>query len=260
MKRTILLPLAVVLLGASGTAASANQTYFLTTPGYYHGGYQYQVFGSITTNGASTPTDSDVVGYKITIVQGSPSASYTLIPGNSTFSWTGVTASPTGLTVPTPSYHVVVASNLLCPVGGGKTTSCYQFSLLDIQPGTTAQQKYFYVVLGFGQTDEVAGGFDNPWAVRVLAMVPPDILWTSLHYYAQRVEDLHVGSGNTLLTRTNAAHRLYDVDHLTACGSLNAVVQEARSVGQGHSRARPDSGQVVELARAIQEVIPCPSK
>lgn len=261
MEGRILGLLMAALLGVSGTA-SANRIYFLTTPGHS----PYEVFGSITTDGASTPTDSDVVDYKITIFySGPPSASYTLIPTNSTFSSSGVTASLTGLTLGPVGDQVTVASNLLCPVGGGATFPCYEFSLADL-----TVQKYFYVVLGFGQTDEVVGGIGEPWASSSLALAPPDILWTGLHFYGTLVAGpVRVGPGvPNLLSLIDAAQRLYDAnDAGGTCHSLDAVVQEAREANGARSdngdndgnrnSDDSDSAQVIAYARAIQVAIGC---
>jgi hypothetical protein len=243
------------LLGASGTAA-ANQTYVLTLP--IHD--PYTVSGWITTDGAAAPTSSDVVDYKITLqYSGPPTASYILTPANSTFSMSGVTATLLELTLGGEPDIVELDSKLMCPVGGGKTFPCYEIEL------NTFVSKVFYVVLGFGQTDEVASvNIPRPWAVSSLVLAPIDSLWTNLIFSGKLVAGqvpVRPGVPN-LVSMMEAAQRFYDANNKTGtCQSLDGVIQEAREGNQGHS-ANADgdesaSTQIVADAQAIKIVVSC---
>src|SRR5690242_14530494 len=83
--------IAAVTLAMSSTAFSANRTYYLDLPMTQLGtnSASYWAFGSVTTDGVSAPTASDIVDYKVTVYySGPPAASYTLTPENSTiYSW-----------------------------------------------------------------------------------------------------------------------------------------------------------------------------
>src|SRR5579872_6631696 len=116
--------IAAILLGTSGTAFSANRTYYLDLPVTQIDTTSYWAFGSITTNGASAPTASDIVDYKITVYYlGPPSASYTLTPANSTTSsFTGVTETLAALTLnPDGNSFSLVSFNStqMCPTSAG---------------------------------------------------------------------------------------------------------------------------------------------
>lgn len=265
MRLGILGLMAAFALGMSSTAFTANRTYSLNLPSRSESpspGF-YTPLGWITTDGAATPVDADIVDYKITLdYSGPPQASYTLTPANSTFSLSGVTASLVEMTVgPNSGDHVTIASNLLCPVGGAQTFPCYEIDLENL-----AFPKEFYVVLGFGQVDEAVGGLTEPWAVASLFLVQPDTLWTGLRFYGTIVAGpVPVGpSGDPLLLMIAAAQRFFDAnDEVGTCHSLDAVVHEANeSNGDGNDQGdRNDSASasVVAYARAIESVIACPS-
>jgi len=266
MRAKILGLMTAVVLGVSSTAFAANRTYYLGVPDVDG----YRAFGTITTDGAYAPTNADVVNYKITLYSDATKASYTLTPGNSTFSWGNMTATLFGIYAPdmfrdpedptVPVSTVLVLSNLICYPPSGGSGECFQFGIvpnhIKIQGG--------YDVTGFGPVLSVWWDVPQPWAVSSLAVVSPDTLWTALHFYGTLVAGpVRVGAGvPNLLSMIDAARRFYDAnDAAGTCHSLDAVVQEARE-GNGDRNDQgdgkdSDSDSVVAHAQAIKVVIAC---
>jgi hypothetical protein len=242
MRGKILGFLSVMLLGISG-GASANDLYFLTVPSIEG----YTVVGTITTDGASTLGDADVVDYEITLYSGPPSASYTLTPANSTFSWSGVTASLSGLIAGVQESDTFdVASNLLCLSG---TFECYGLSMFN-DPYTG--HRLFYVVLGFGQTDEVVTQIPVPFATRFPYLLPLPTLWLALTYQATGT-----GPGDSLLDKVNRAQTYFAANDAGAtCRALSGLAHEAQA-HDGKNLDQKVARRIVAYAQAIQIAIGC---
>src|SRR5579872_4724928 len=69
MRTSVIGLVTAVVLGLSSTAFAANRTYYLDLPVIQLDPQTlaYRASGSITTDGAFTPTDADIVDYKITL-------------------------------------------------------------------------------------------------------------------------------------------------------------------------------------------------
>jgi hypothetical protein len=156
--------LAIALLGVP-LGAAANDLYFLNLPD----NQGYETWGTITTDGAAAPATADVVDYNVTVWSDALATSFTLTPLNSTFSWTGVAASPTGLTMGTDiSDGWNLGSNLACTP---TAFSCYGVVMFN-DPITG--HRLFYVVLGFGLTDEVVTGQSHNQGNRRVRGIDPN--------------------------------------------------------------------------------------
>jgi len=271
MRAKILGLMTIVVLGMSSTAFTANRTYYLDVP-YIDG---FIAFGNITTDGASALTNADLVNYSITLYSNATKMSYTLNPGNSTFSWGNMTATLAGIFAPDmsidldnpglPISNVLVESNLQCSPSSGGTLACYGFGIVQ-NPFVIAVG---YDVVGFNGSPIplfASPPVPAPWAVASLAVVGPDILWTGLHFYATLVAGpVRVGPGvPNLLSMIDAAQRFYNAnDEAGTCHSLDAVVYETRQAngdsndqGNGNDSA---SDSVVAYARALESAIACSS-
>jgi hypothetical protein len=270
----------IALLGTSGTAFAADRTFFLAVPQatvtYAANPNQtltFRAFGTITTNGASALSNADVVDYNITLYSDDTQAAYTLTPGNSTFSWSNMTASLFGIYAPLffdpdnpgPFSEADVISNLQCVLGSPQP--CYSFDI---------GKRSGYTVLGFGEqlngqpVLDATWSVPRPWAVSSLVLVQPDTLWTALHLYGTLVSGPgRVGPGVPNLI--DAAQRYYDAnDAASACRALDAVARLARegngaASGNGNGNGENngnaddrDAAQVIAYAHAIQVQIGCP--
>jgi hypothetical protein len=233
--------LTMALLGIP-LGAAANDLYFLDLPA----NQGYETWGTITTDGAAAPATADVVDYKVTVWSDALATGFTLTPSNSTFSWTGVSASPTGLTLGTDiSDGWNLGSNLACTP---TAFSCYGVVMFN-DPITG--HRLFYVVLGFGLTDEVVTGIPAPFATRFPLAPPPKLFFVLSHV----VDGLETTP--TLLEKASAAQRYFDAnDAANTCRELGEFVRQAKSL-DGNGLDRRSTKEIVAYAESIRTQIAC---
>lgn len=233
--------LAIALLGIP-LGAAANDLYFLNLPA----NQGYETWGTITTDGAAAPATADVVDYKITVWSDALATGFTLTPTNSTFSWTGVAASPTGLTMGTDiSDGWNLGSNLACTP---TAFSCYG---VDMFNDPITGHRLFYVVLGFGLTDEVVTGIPVPFATRFPIAAPPRLFFVLIHV----INGLETTP--TLLEKVTAAQRYFDAnDAANTCRELGKFVRQAKSL-DGNGLDSRSTKEIVAYAESIRTQIVC---
>jgi hypothetical protein len=230
-------------------ASAANITYYLNLP-VIDG---YETWGTITTDGATTPTPSDVVDFNVTFWSKATQSSYTLTPLNTEdFSWNEVTATPAGLVLGTDAVAFAsVGSSQLCNPNG-VITVCYGLNLGIVNPAYLELYGVQYLVDGFGLTGSVEK--DNvpvPFATRIPRAEPRRLFFILRHLV------LGLETTPTLLQKVSAAQRYYEAnDAANTCRQLTELITDAQA-SSATGAASGVANQIVGYANSIKLQIAC---
>lgn len=237
--------LTLVLCCTPLVASAANTTYFLNLPPIQG----YEVFGTITTDGAAAPTAADLVDWNITFWSAAAQSTFTITPTNGfNILFQGVIANPSGLVLGTEFPVANWASNQTCP-NGNVFFNCYSLQLAqDNEP------QIQYGVFGFGLTTFV--GRDNvpvPFATRLPRGKPP-VLFRLLHI----ITTIGLETTPTLLQKVEAAKRYYEAnDASNTCAQLTQLVTEAQAMGATGAVPPGTITEIVGYANSIKMQIAC---